>query len=121
VTDAAAGIVAAMERGRTGERYILSGDNISIRQMAETVVAKLGRNVPIVMIPTRLARAGGRIAARLHIPMPYNPHVIAYATRYWFVDNTKARTELGLRFRGARQTIDETLDWLITAGYLTKK
>ena len=118
VADAAAGIVAALARGRTGERYILSGDNLSIRDMAEAVLTKLGRHVPIVMIPTRLARTGARIAARLHIPFPYNPHVVAYATRYWFVDNRKARAELGLEFRSARETIDETLDWLVATGHL---
>jgi dihydroflavonol-4-reductase len=118
VADVAAGILAALERGRRGERYILSGDNLTIREMAEVVVAKLGRHVPIVMIPTRLARLSARIATRLHIPFPYNPGVVAYATRYWFVDNRKARAELGVQFRSARETIDETLDWLIAAGHL---
>jgi len=118
VSDVAAGIVAALERARTGERYILSGDNVSIRELAEMVVVKLGRRAPIVMIPTRLARSAARLAARLHIPLPYNPHVVAYATRYWFVDNRKARTELGSRFRSARETIDETLDWLVATGHL---
>ena len=118
VSDVAAGIVAALEHARTGERYILSGDNVSIRELAELVVAKLGRRAPIVMVPTWLARSGARLAARLHVPLPYNPHVVAYATRYWFVDSRKARAELGLQFRSARETIDETLDWLVATGHL---
>ena len=120
VSDVAEGIVRVLERGRTGERYILSGDNVSIRQMAQLVVTKLDRRVPIVMVPTRLARFAARVAARLHLPLPYNPHVVAYATRYWFVDNRKARAELGLEFRSARETIEVTLDWLISAGYLPR-
>lgn len=118
VADVAAGILGALERGRAGERYILSGENVSIRELAALVVARLGRRVPIVMIPTWLARSAARLAARLHLPFPYNPHVVAYATRYWFVDNRKARGELGLDFRGARQTIHETLEWLADAGHV---
>jgi len=120
VADVAAGILAALDRGRMGERYILSGENVSIRELAEMVVATLGRHVPIVMIPTRLARSAARLAARFQIPFPYNPHVVAYATRYWFVDNQKARAELGLEFRGARETIGETLEWLRDAGYIRR-
>jgi dihydroflavonol-4-reductase len=56
------------------------------------------------------------LAARLHIPLPYNPDVVAYATRYWFVDNAKARRDLGVDFRGARETIASTLQWLEEAG-----
>ena len=118
VADAAAGILGALARGRTGERYILSGDNVSIRELAEMVVTKFSRRVPIILIPTGLARSAARLAARLHLPFPYNPHVVAYATRYWFVDNRKARVELGLEFRSARDTIGETLDWLVAAGHL---
>jgi dihydroflavonol-4-reductase len=118
VADVAAGILAALAHGKSGERYILSADNLSIVDLARMVVAKLGRRVPVIMIPTRLARLSARIAARFHIPFPYNPHVVAYATRYWFVDNRKARAELGVEFRSARKTIDETLDWLAVSGHI---
>jgi dihydroflavonol-4-reductase len=57
---------------------------------------------------------------RLHLPVPFNPHVVPYATRYWFVDSAKARRELGVTFRGARETIQPTLDWLRRAGYLSR-
>jgi dihydroflavonol-4-reductase len=59
-----------------------------------------------------------RLAIRLRIPLPYDPHVVPYATRYWFVDNTKARRELGVTFRGARETIASTLTWLEAKGLL---
>lgn len=35
-----------------------------------------------------------------------------YATRYWMMDNKKAKQELGLGFRNARDTLEPTLKWL---------
>jgi dihydroflavonol-4-reductase len=112
VDDVAQGIVAAVERGRPGERYILGGENLTIRQLAELVLALVGRRTTIVELPNGLVRLATRLAVKLHLPLPYNPHVVPYATRYWFADSTKAQRELGIRFRGARETISATIDWL---------
>ena len=121
VDDVAAGIVSALECGRPGERYILGGENVTIRQLAELVLDLVGRRAPIATIPNAAARLVSRAAVALHVPLPYNPHVVPYATRYWFVDNAKARRELGVRFRGARETIQSTLEWLRHAGALSDK
>jgi dihydroflavonol-4-reductase len=121
VDDAADGILAALRQGRPGERYILAGENVTIRELAALVLELLGRRAPIVTIPNAIARLAARLGVRLHLPLPYNAHVVAYATRYWFVDNTKARRELGVTFRGARETIEPTLEWLRRAGHLTAR
>lgn len=121
VEDVAAGILAALEHGRPGERYILGGENLTIRQLAELVLELVDRHVPIVTVPNGLARSVSRLGITLHLPLPYNPHVVPYATRYWFVDSTKARRELGATFRGARETIASTLDWLRRTGVMSNK
>lgn len=118
VEDVARGIIAALERGAAGERYILGGENLTIRQIAELVLDLVGRRAAIVTVPNALARGVSRLAIRTRLPMPYNPHVAAYATRYWFVDNTKATRDLGVSFRNARSTIGDTLAWLRRAKYL---
>jgi dihydroflavonol-4-reductase len=118
VNDVATGILRALECGRAGERYILGGDNVTVPQLARLVLDLVGRRAPLLVIPRHVARRVSRIAVRLHLPLPYNPHVVPYATRYWFVDNTKARTELGLSFRGARETLAETIGWLRASGRL---
>jgi len=118
VADVSAGILGALTRGRPGERYILGGENLTIRELAELVLDIVGRRVPIVTVPNGLARPFSRLAVRMHIPLPYNPHIVPYATRYWFVDNAKARRELGATFRSARETIGSTLAWLKQAGFV---
>jgi len=118
VDDVAHGVVAALERGRPGERYILSGENVTIRQLAQIVLELVARKATIVDVPRPMGRAVSRIAIKLRIPLQYNPHVVPYATRYWFVDSAKARLELGVQFRGARATIESTLAWLKEIGRL---
>jgi dihydroflavonol-4-reductase len=118
VEDVADGIVAALERGRTGERYILGGENVTLRQLAELVLAALGRRRTVVTIPNPLLRAITHAATRLRISLPFNPDVVPYATRYWYVDSSKARRELGVSFRPARETIQSTVAWLQQAGHI---
>ncbi len=112
VDDVASGIIAALRRGQPGERYILSGENLTIRRLAELVVELTRRRVPIVKVPNTVARWAAGAAAALRVPVPFEPAVVPYATRYWFVDSGKAKRELGVTFRSAHETIRSTLEWL---------
>ena len=112
VDDVAQGIVAALQGGRTGARYILTGDNLTIRALAELTLELLGRKTRVMTLPNALIRGVARAGLRLHIPLPFNPRVIPYATQFWFMDASRARNELGVRFRSARETLAPTLNWL---------
>jgi dihydroflavonol-4-reductase len=116
VDDVALAIVRALEKGRSGERYILGGDNLSVRQLAELCLELLGQKKSIVQVPNALLRGITRVATTLKVPLPYNPHVVPYATKYWFMDSSKARRELGVEFRSARDTLAPTLAWLKESG-----
>ena len=52
-------------------------------------------------------------------PLPFNPHVVPYATRFWFMDSSKAQRELGVSFRPARATLEPTLAWLKESGRIS--
>ncbi len=116
VEDVAEGVVRALERGRPGERYILSGDNLTVRELAALTLELLGQRKRILQLPNPLLRFLARWGARLRLPLPFNPHVIPYATRYWFVNSARAREELGLTFRPARETLRSVLEWLTVSG-----
>ena len=118
VDDVALGIVRAMERGKSGERYILGGPNVTLRELAQETLSILDRQAKIWVLPNRLIRFVTRVATGLRIKLPYNPRVIPYATRYWFVDASKAERELGVSFRSARDTLAPTLAWLKEAGHI---
>jgi dihydroflavonol-4-reductase len=118
VEDVAEGIVRALERGAPGQRYILGGENLDVRALAALALDLFGLRRRVVTLPNGLIRAVARAGLRLGLPLPFNPRVIPYATRYWFVDAAKARRELGATFRPARDTLAATIDWLKRSGRL---
>lgn len=118
VDDVAAGIARALERGRSGERYILTGENLSIPELAKLTLRLLGLERPVWALPTPLIDAIARAGTALHIPLPFNASVIPYATRYWYMSNRKAVEELGVSFRGAEEALAPTLEWLKQAGHV---
>jgi dihydroflavonol-4-reductase len=119
VDDVANGVVRALERGKRGERYILGGSNLTIRELAELTLEVAGRNARVVTVPNGVLKAVTKMATALHIPLPYNPKVVPYATRNWFAENTKATRDLGVSFRSARDTLVPTIAWLKEAGHLS--
>lgn len=118
VDDVAEGIVAAIEKGNPGERYILGGENLTIRQLAGLCLQLAGSPRRVVTLPNRFIRFLTKVASMFHLPLPYNPRVIPYATRYWFVDGSKAQRDLGVTFRDARSTLAPTIAWLRGAGHI---
>lgn len=116
VDDVAAGIVAAFEKGRVGERYILGGENLTIEDLARTSLDVLGRKKRIVILPNGFISRLADLGRTLRLPLPFEPGVIPYAVKYWFADATKAQTELGIRFRSALETLKPTLEWLQSTG-----
>jgi dihydroflavonol-4-reductase len=118
VEDVACGIVAALKRGRPGHRYILGGENLSIREMAALTLEILGLQRRIITIPNALSLAVAKIGKTLRVPLPFDANVIPYATRYWYVESTKAQQELGVSFRSARETFTSVLRWAQAKGHL---
>jgi dihydroflavonol-4-reductase len=117
VEDVAAGIVLATEKGQTGERYILGGENLSVEQLIRMTLDIAGqRRKPVVILPNALVLGLERVLTRFGLPSPVEPGVVEYATRYWFVDDRKARTELGYAPRPARQALEPTIAWLYQTG-----
>jgi len=118
VDDVALGIVRALERGVAGERYILGGPNLTLRELARHTLDIANKRARIVTVPNPVFRGITGIAKTLRIPLPYNPRVVPYATRYWFVDSDKAARELGVAFRSARDTLAPTISWLQQTGHV---
>ena len=118
VDDVAAGIVAALDRGRPGQRYILGGENRTIADLAALTLEILALRRRIVTLPRPLIRSLAWVGRTFRLPLPFEPEVIPYATLYWFMDNAKARRELQVSFRSARETLAPTLAWLHEAGHI---
>ncbi len=115
VEDVAAGIVAALDRGRVGESYILGGENTRLRDAMRVAARIGGRSLPRLELPTALIRLGSHAPAPLAraAGLPDDLGEVLRAglgVTYW-ASSAKAATELGYRPRdlgtGLRATFDE--------------
>jgi hypothetical protein len=59
-----------------------------------------------------------KLQRALPVSLPFEPAVVPHATRYWLVDNCKARGELAVTFRSAHHILAPTLAWLQEAGHV---
>ena len=121
VDDVAAGIIAAFEKGRSGERYILGSDNMEFEDLAKVSLELMGVEKPIKGIGRGMLMNLAWMSKTFGINMGFEPAVIPYAVKYWFVDNTKAKEELGVQFRGAKEILEPTLKWVKEEGMLEPK
>jgi dihydroflavonol-4-reductase len=118
VDDVANGIIAAFEKGRPGERYILGGDNVEFKDLAKITLELLGINKPVKMIGRGMLMSLAWISKTLGINMGFEPAVIPYAVKYWFIDNKKAKEELGVTFRSPKEILTPTLEWVKKEGMI---
>jgi len=109
--DVVGGIVAAFEHGRTGQRYILGGENVTFRAQAERAARLLGADRRFVPVPPPLTWAAAKILeplARRRNRSPRVAHMVHYcANRLQFYDSTKARAALGYRARDFTAMLEE--------------
>lgn len=122
VEDVAAGHLLAAERGQVGERYILGGENLTLKQILDLLAEISGRPRVRLRIPHWLAQCW----AYLDVTMSWlNPHRIPPATpekvrlsrRYEFFDSGRAVRELGLPQTSARIALRKAVEWYRARGY----
>ncbi len=118
VDDIAAGIASAIEKGTPGERYILGGENIAAPDLTRLILECAGVKKWVLQLPNGLTLAVIRWLAAVGLPTPVNPDLLAHAVLYWFVDCSKAERDLGYTYRPARETVQDLVDWLKSAGHV---
>jgi dihydroflavonol-4-reductase len=116
VRDFASGVVLAAERGRSGQRYLLSGENVTTNQLLEQAASIAGVRAPRFTPPIAVLRA---LIGLLEVvsslrgkSAPVTREVLQIIGRYAWYDTSKARTELGWSSRPLRETLSDTIQWL---------
>jgi dihydroflavonol-4-reductase len=122
VDDVAAGHIAAFERGRIGERYILGGQNASLAEILSTVAAACGRRAPRLKIPRTAALSIAVVAEAIARRNGREPLVtldgVRMAKNRMFFTAAKAERELGYRARPYAQAVHDAIEWFRRAGYM---
>jgi len=123
VTDCARGIVAAMEKGRIGEKYILGNTNVSIKEYFDLIVRAAGRGLsPKIRLPARLAVFSGygyQALARVSGKPPItSASWVRVGSHYSWWNCNKAREELDLGQRPIEESIADAVGWFEANRYV---
>lgn len=114
VRDVVDGLVAAADRGRRGESYLLPGHQATTVHLCRLAAGLNGHLGPVVALPAGLARwlapAGERIGRLLHSET-FTPASIGTLLDDPMVDGTKAATELGHQPRPIEDSVRDTVRW----------
>jgi dihydroflavonol-4-reductase len=115
VRDVAAGIILAGQRGVKGEVYILSGEQISIRELFSSLEGISGTRAPGIMVPCWLARFVGIISTPFILRRKKKPLFTAYSIDVLrsnsAVNSSKARSMLGFSARPIIYSLKDTVAW----------
>jgi dihydroflavonol-4-reductase len=114
IQDVVAGHLAALESGRTGERYILGGENIPHTEFFRQIAAVVGVRPPWLKLPGRLVRmlSGPFKLVDQLFNLPVTGEALRRAGFYFYFDTHKAKCDLGLpEPLPARQAIAEAYQW----------
>lgn len=124
IEDVVAAIISAWKQGRSGERYILAGENITIEQLFRLIAEEAGVPAPKTKIPNFVLFLIGYLGDFLSsiglkgLPSVENAWT---ATLYHWFDNTKAKRELQFDPRPAREAIRSSVQWAKQNGLIPAK
>jgi len=120
----AAGAIAALDRGRPGQRYLLSGETLTTAALLERVAAITGLRPPRARVPYGLAlataRAEAAIAAATGRPPTAPVTGVRLAGPRIRFDNARARGELGFAPPPVETALRDALIWMQRAGRLRR-
>ena len=114
--DAAAAFIAALEKGRHQEKYLLGSANMTFEQFFGRLERLSGVSAPMLNVPKMLAMAGSSFISSIYKNWgkvsPVMPAEVEQAEYFWYFDSTKAIDELGFAPRDPQETLQDTITYL---------
>jgi dihydroflavonol-4-reductase len=125
VTECARGHVAALEKGRSGERYILGGENLTLKQILDKLAAITGLPSPKIRVPYVMALATGvvdeMITGRILGGEPRATiDAVSMGRKKMFMSCAKAERELGWKTVPVDGALRRAAEWFQANGYAAK-
>ncbi|MGD2059540.1 MAG: SDR family NAD(P)-dependent oxidoreductase [Acidimicrobiia bacterium] len=123
IDDCARGHLLAAERGEPGERYILSGPVITVREGVASMNRILGRHTRpwflrprVIEVAAPIAEGLARALGRPPLLCPESARVLLSGHHY---SGDKATRELGLDYTSLEETLSRTITWFRQEGFLS--
>jgi dihydroflavonol-4-reductase len=114
--------LAALERGRPGERYILGGENLSLKQILDRMSSITGLPSPTMKVPHAVAMAFAffdeNITGRLRGKDPRaTVEAVRMGRKMMFASSAKAERELGFQVLPVYSALRAAIEWFVASGY----
>ena len=123
VRECARGHVMALEKGKSGERYILGGEDLTLKQILDKLGKLTGLPSPKVKLPYIFAFAAGVVdeaitAGLLHREPRATVDTVRMGKKKMFASSAKAERELGWKLVPAEDALRRAVDWFRANGYV---
>lgn len=125
VRDVARGHLLALDRGKTGDRYILGNQNLTLKALLNQLAQITSLSAPQQTVPAWLPLSLAWIDERILAPLGKSPSVpldgVRMAHQPMYYDASKAVRELGLPQTPIATALRDAVDWFVTQGYVEKE
>jgi dihydroflavonol-4-reductase len=117
--------LVALERGMPGERYILGGENLTLKQILDRLAAITGLPSPTMKVPHGVAMAFAffdeTVTGKLRGKEPRaTVEAVRMGRKMMFANSAKAERELGLKVMGVDGALRSACAWFLKNGYVAK-
>jgi dihydroflavonol-4-reductase len=124
VEECAAGHLLAAEKGKVGERYLLGGENLTLKELLDALSKITGLPVPRLKIPHGLALGVAYLNTVFSRLIGREPGIpvegVKIARHMMFVDCTRAKRELGFKAGPVSAALERAVRWYEANGYIAK-
>jgi dihydroflavonol-4-reductase len=125
VEECAAGHLLVAEKGKVGERYLLGGENLTLKGMLDILAKLTGLPAPKLKIPHGLALGVAYFESGFSRVLGREPQIpvegVKIAQHMMFVDCTRAQKELGFQPGPVAAALDRAVRWYEANGYVSKR
>ncbi len=122
VRDVAQGHLLALEKGKTGERYILGNKNLSLKALLEELSQLTGLKAPQQTLPLWLPLTVAWVEETLLSPLGKKPSIpmdgVKMSKQPMYYDPSKAINELGLPSSPIKNALQDAINWFTNNGYV---
>jgi dihydroflavonol-4-reductase len=124
VEECAAGHLLVAEKGKVGERYLLGGENLMLKEMLDTLAKITGLRSPMLKIPHGLALGVAYANTAFSRLVGREPGIpiegVKIARHMMFVDCSRAKRELGFQAGSVTAALERAVRWYEANGYIAK-
>ena len=124
VRDVATGHLLALEKGKSGDRYILGHQNLSLKQLLEQLSQITNLPAPQTSIPAWIPLTVAWVEEKILAPLGKTPTVpidgVRMAQQPMYYDASKAIRELGLPQSPLNVALKDAVDWFVSNGYVNR-